>query len=168
MIGRIKHGLTPWRNKSKQGKKFKLKLLPESFSIWHEEWEDPNVTLRKLQEKLHQQGAIVSAGGDYDDWDLEVRGGLLGKTRLQMVTEEHGQGKQLKKFRLFPKISLIFFSFLILLGISSIISVFNQAWLFAIIQVSIFLISIMLAARECSSSQNIIAQVINSYETEGE
>jgi len=160
LIGRIKHGLTPWRNKSKQGKKFKLKLLPESFSIWHEEWEDPNVTLRKLQEKLQQAGAIVSAGGDYDDWDLEVRGGLLGKTRLQMVTEEHGQGKQLKKFRLFSKISLIFFSFLILLGISSIISVFNQAWLFAIIQVSIFLISIVLAARECSSSQNIIAQVI--------
>jgi len=168
LIGRIKHGLTPWRNKTKPGEKYKLKLLPEPFSIWHEEWEDPNETLRKLQEKLRQQGVIISPGGDYDDWDLETRSGLWGKVRLKMAVEEHGQGKQLNKFRIFPKISLLFFSFLILLGLSFIISVFNQTWLFAILQGSVLFLCILLANRKYYSSKNIIAHVINSFKTEGE
>ena len=54
LIGRIKHGLTPWRTKAKSKGKFTFRLWPESFEIWHEEWEDPNDTLRKLQEKLQQ------------------------------------------------------------------------------------------------------------------
>lgn len=115
LIGRIKHGLTPWRNKTKPGEKLKFQLLPKSFSIWHEEWKDPNETLRNLQKKLQQEGTVVITGGDYDDWDLEIRNGLCGKTRLKMVTEEHGQGKQLNKFLLYPKFSGPFFILIILL-----------------------------------------------------
>ena len=29
-------------------------------------------------------------GGDYDRWDLEIRGGLLGSLRTRMAIEEHG------------------------------------------------------------------------------
>ena len=44
-------------------------------------------------------------GGDYDRWDLEVRGGPLGAARARMGVEEHGAGKQLLRFRLWPKVS---------------------------------------------------------------
>jgi GT2 family glycosyltransferase len=133
LIGRIKHGLTPWRNKTRPEEKFKLKLLPESFSIWHEEWEDPNETLRKLQDKLRQQGEIVLAGGDYDNWDLEIKSGLWGKVRLKMATEEHGQGKQLNKFLLSPGFNGPCFILIALLLVVSLLAGLNGAMVLSVV-----------------------------------
>jgi hypothetical protein len=36
----------------------------------------------------------VILGGDFDSWDLEVRGGLLGRARILLAQEEHGGGQQ--------------------------------------------------------------------------
>jgi hypothetical protein len=48
---------------------------------------------------------VVLRGGDFDRWDLELRGGLLGCVRILMAVEEHGGGKQLVRFRAWPKCS---------------------------------------------------------------
>jgi hypothetical protein len=45
---------------------------------------------------------VVRAGGDWDRWDLQVRGGLLGSARLRTAIEEHGQGRQLVRVRSWP------------------------------------------------------------------
>ena len=57
--------------------------------------------------RLRASGYPVFRGGDYDRWDLEVRGGALGAARLQMATEEHGDGKQLHRLRVWPRCSRI-------------------------------------------------------------
>ena len=49
---------------------------------------------------------MTARGGDYDDWDLEVRGGLLGGARLRLGVEEHGAGKQMLRFRAWMRLSL--------------------------------------------------------------
>src|SRR5262249_47526707 len=49
-----------------------------------------------------QMGAAVARGGDYDRWDLEVRGGLMGRARLLLAIEEHGAGRQYVRMRLWP------------------------------------------------------------------
>ena len=54
---------------------------------------------------VRQEGIGGARGGDYDHWDLEVRGGLLGAARLLTTIEEHGAGKQLVRFRLWPTYS---------------------------------------------------------------
>jgi len=46
---------------------------------------------------------IVRRGGDYNDWDLELQGGMLGHVRLRMAIEEHGAGKQLVRIRSWSK-----------------------------------------------------------------
>jgi O-antigen biosynthesis protein len=46
----------------------------------------------------------VQRGGDYDGWDLHVRGGMLGAGRLLAAVEEHGAGRQLIRFRWRPRI----------------------------------------------------------------
>jgi hypothetical protein len=51
---------------------------------------------------MRSTGAVVLHGGDYDAWDLEVRGGLLGRSRLQMATEDSGSGTQLVRLRSWP------------------------------------------------------------------
>src|SRR5207244_13385466 len=47
--------------------------------------------------------SIVRRGGDFDRWDLEVRGAVLGSARMLMGVEEHGQGRQMVRVRLWPR-----------------------------------------------------------------
>jgi len=129
LIGRIKHGLTPWRAKAKPESKFTFRLLPETIEIWHEEWEDPNDTLRKLQTKLQQAGANILVGGDYDNWDLKVQGGFFGNSRLNMATEEHGAGRQLLRFRVTPEWKVSGLVCIFLFTIFAILTASVKAWL---------------------------------------
>ena len=45
----------------------------------------------------------VVRGGDTDRWDIQVRLGPLGSARLRVAVEEHGQGRQLVRYRVWPR-----------------------------------------------------------------
>ena len=107
--GRLKGGLTPWR---RHGTKTKIQLRASTLTMWRDQRESLEVTLENLQRQLRDANAVVLAGGDYDRWDLEVRGGLFGGGRLLTAVEEHAPGKQFLYFRVTPK----YYSFAILLG----------------------------------------------------
>jgi hypothetical protein len=97
--GRIAHGLTPWRRRGTRG----LRLpLPRTHSFWSERWQSVEDRMRALGTALAREGAVVRAGGDWDRWDLQVRGGLLGGARLRVGIEEHGGGRQLMRVRSWP------------------------------------------------------------------
>lgn len=68
-------------------------------ALWCEHWRDPAERLRALEAALRALGAPVLRGGDFERWDLEVRGGALGSARLVMAVEEHGMGRQLVRVR---------------------------------------------------------------------
>jgi len=104
LIGRLRHGLTPWR---RRGVRRWVLPVPGKLSLWHEQWEAPDRTLGNLRRRLAESGSVVTAGGDYDAWDLRVRGGLLGSARVLMATEEHGAGRQLLRFRVWPSWSVL-------------------------------------------------------------
>jgi hypothetical protein len=48
----------------------------------------------------------VVRGGEYDRWDIHVRLGPLAAARLRITAEEHGQGRQLLRTRVWPRPSL--------------------------------------------------------------
>lgn len=102
LIGRIRHGLTLWRIR---GEPAGFQPLPRTLRLWQETWEDPADTLQRLLYALRQSRAVVQSGGDYDAWDLYVRGGLFGGARVLMVTEEHGAGRQMKRFCIGPHLA---------------------------------------------------------------
>ena len=58
-----------------------------------------------IEKSLRQEGVAVLRGGDFDRWDLEVRGGMFGSARLIMGIEEFGGGKQLVRYRIWPHFS---------------------------------------------------------------
>ncbi len=60
---------------------------------------DATEVLRALESALRARGAIVRRGGDYDDWDLEVRGSLFGGVRVCTVAENYGPGKHMLRVR---------------------------------------------------------------------
>lgn len=97
--GRLKHGLTPWRS---TGRRAWSMPCPQTKTIWSETWRAPENWLHELEAKLANQRANVTRGGDYDDWDLQVRGGMLAHARLVIAQEEHGAGKQNIRFRIWP------------------------------------------------------------------
>jgi GT2 family glycosyltransferase len=90
--GRLRHGLTPWRRRGRPGRAAPRR---RELVTWHEQWRDPFTELAELQERLVDLGAIVRFGGDFDAWDLEVRGGTLAGVRVTTLVEEHGQGRRL-------------------------------------------------------------------------
>ena len=99
LSGRLWHGLTPWR--------FRVRFAPKlprlrRFQFWSERWREPGKILQSVEGALRAHGAVVSRGRDFDRWDLQIRTGLFGRARLLMVIEEHGAGKQLIRFRVWP------------------------------------------------------------------
>ena len=98
--GRIAQGLAPWSRRSD------LALaLPRvrSEQVWSETWQAPETWLEQAEERIATTGVRVRRGGDFDHWDLRVRGGAGGEAELRMAVEEHGAGKQLLRFRLMPR-----------------------------------------------------------------
>lgn len=102
--GRLAHGLTPWR---RRGRSDYAVPLPRTLTEWSETWQSNEARLRAVADRLRELGAVVRPGGNFDRWDLEVRGGLLGSARLRMAIEEHGGGRQLIRVRIWPHFSLV-------------------------------------------------------------
>ena len=100
--GRLNHGLTPWRRPAHG-----IALpAPRTVSVWSETWVDPVDRLAILEDGCRGDGAAVEAGGDFDRFDLQARGGLFGAARLTLVAEEHGAGQQLVRFSIRPRLAL--------------------------------------------------------------
>jgi GT2 family glycosyltransferase len=126
LYGRLRYGLTPWRRRGTGSYRFPW---PRTSTIWSERWQAQDMWLKSIQEALRIQGAIVRCGGDWDRWDLEVRGGLLGVVRMRMAVEEHGGGKQLLRLRSWPRVSLVSLTLMPLFAGLWILANIDQAWI---------------------------------------
>jgi glycosyltransferase involved in cell wall biosynthesis len=102
LAGRLRFGLTPWRHSGSPRSAFPW---PRTVTRWSETWRSPEDRLTELEGRLRKAGARVVRGSVYDRWDLTVRGGIFGGARIQMATEEHGQGRQNIRLRCQPMIN---------------------------------------------------------------
>ena len=155
--GRLDNGLTPWRRRG--ARFFKLPII-QHLEIWSESWQSAEKRLQMLELGLREQGAIVSSGGDFDRWDLSVRGGLFASLQLLMVIEEHGSGKQMIKIRSCPKVAfpaLVMMVFFALLGT---IAAFDQAAIaFVLLELAGVLLGLM-ALRDCMAATAIYLRAL--------
>ena len=97
--GRIGDGLAPWRRG--RTTRFVLPVRRET-AVWCEDWREPAVRFAGVESALLAQHVVVARGGDYDRWDVEARGGLLGSARVQFAVEDHGAGTQYVRARIRP------------------------------------------------------------------
>ena len=81
-----------------------------------------------MEAVLRELDVVVMRGGDYDSWDLEVRGGLFGSVRMLMGIEEHGGGKQLVRSRLWPMVPPLGMGTTLLFVILAALAAMDQAW----------------------------------------
>lgn len=101
--GRLSEGLRPWSRRAPPA----LRLpYPRVCLVWSEAWQSVEQRLHDVEARLRNASVRVRRGGDFDRWDLDVRGGLLAGARMRMAVEEHGGGRQQLRFRVLPRAGL--------------------------------------------------------------
>jgi glycosyltransferase involved in cell wall biosynthesis len=159
--GRLGRGLTPWRRRGVDGFSFPWR---RKVTIWSEEWRSGEDRLRAMEGQLRARGAAVYRGGDFDRWDLELRAGLLGAVRMDLVVEEHGRGKQLVRFRAWPRATsgalMLIFALTVVAMIDSIVAAQKgamicgiPAWLLA-----------MRTVQECAAGMAAVKAALKTQE----
>jgi hypothetical protein len=160
LYGRIKEGLTPWR---KRNYRFSIPW-PSIKNSWSEHWSSPEERLRFIENSIKNKGVVVSKGGNYDSWDLEIRGGLFGSTRMIMVSEEHELGKQMTRFKCWPKASMnIFLLTLIFLGLA-LNAGLDNSWLSSILLLSASTFLLYQIILDCGISTHIAYEALKEHE----
>jgi O-antigen biosynthesis protein len=164
LYGRLRHGLTPWRHRVKAS----LALSsPQHLAFWHESWRSPDDRLRDLEEQLRLLGAVVKRGPAYDRWDLEVRGGLFGSVRALMAQEEHGGGRQLARFRLWPQVPGIVLALTGLFALLAVAAAADGVWFVAAVQALAAGGLLSLALIDCASASSAWRMVLPRSEALG-
>ncbi len=107
--------------------------LPRVSKVWTEVWQSSERRLGEIEAQLRARGAIVSRGGVYDRWDLQVRHSFIGAVRICLGIEEHGAGRQLVRVQLTPRYSRGALCLILALAILSLLALVYSANLAAIV-----------------------------------
>jgi hypothetical protein len=102
LLGRIGYGLAPWRRRAPAGF---ASPWPTRLAVWCDSWHPPELRLTAIEENVRRSGLAARPGGNFDDWDIEVRTGMFGAARMVFVAEDHGAGNQYLRFRIWPRFS---------------------------------------------------------------
>jgi hypothetical protein len=161
LSGRIRHGLTPWRRRGGSGITFPWL---RRFGIWSETWKAPEERLRELEIRLRTDRGVVRRGGEFDRWDLELRGGMLGAVRIELVVEEHGSGHQLVRVRAFPRCTGITLVLTSLLMAVSVIDAMATSWQAALICDLPALMLLLRSMHECGAAMAAVNRALEENE----
>ena len=123
--GRLRSWLLPWRPIGS----VRLRVPRRAaLKLWSEEWKSPDRRLEAIEQELRAMRAVVRRGGDYDSWDLEVRGGLAGAIRACMAVEDHGSGMQLVRLRIWPRLSVAAGTVAVLAAGLAVVAAVDRSW----------------------------------------
>jgi O-antigen biosynthesis protein len=137
---------------------------PRASTVWSELWRTPDAWLRSVEVALREADAVSLRGGDYDRWDLEVRGGRLGAARTLMAIEEHGGGKQLLHFRTWPRCSSAGAVVIILFAALAGGAALDRAWVATGVLGAVATALVLLALWECSVAATAVSNAVDGLE----
>jgi O-antigen biosynthesis protein len=157
LSGRLRYGLTPWRRRGPPGLRFPR---PQKFTIWSECWRAPAEWLQSIEAVLQASGAYVRRGDNFNRWDLEVRGGILGKVRTLMTIEEHGAGKQFVRFRSWPRYSATGLVLTLLFAALFTGAMLSQTWHAAVILGGVTILLIVEMLLECATAMETLLRAL--------
>jgi O-antigen biosynthesis protein len=106
----------------------------------------------------------VLLGGATDRWDLEVRGGPLGRVRIRAVTEEHGSGRQLHRVRIVPRIPPAAIPMLALLAAAGTAAAASDVWVAAGVLISPAVGGAVAAVSECGIATATALRALDEYQ----
>jgi GT2 family glycosyltransferase len=156
LLGRLRHGLAPWKLR---GIARWTLPRPRQLAIWSERWQPHTAWLEALEKALRESRALVRRGGEWDRFELAVHGGPCGAARVRLAVEEHGEGRQYLRFRVWPKLRRGL-ALSLLGGALAAAALADQAWLAAGVLVGGGLALPLAALRECGRAQGEIESAL--------
>jgi hypothetical protein len=96
--------------------------------LWSESWKPPETRLEALHDALSEVGAQVDLGGEFERWDLRVRGGLAGSARLLIAQEDHAGGRQLVRVLIYPTASPVVYVLAGTFALLAVVAAVSSAW----------------------------------------
>ncbi|HMC63312.1 MAG TPA: glycosyltransferase, partial [Gemmataceae bacterium] len=131
-----------------------------AFWLWSEAWQAFEERLQRVETDLRAEDVRVVRGGDYDDWDLDVRAGVLAGARIRMVTQEHGGGRQLVRCCSLPRYSWPgYLTTAVLAGLSGAAAA-GQSWAAAAILGSFAALPALLSLWDCAAATTAVRRVL--------
>jgi GT2 family glycosyltransferase len=159
--GRLHNGITPWRSR---GDVHYAVPRPRTMTVWSEDWRSQEDWLGSVEAAMKSTKLPTLRGGGCDRWELEGFGGILGGVRLRMALEEHGAGKQLARFKVWPKASLLASTLVSAFGALTILAGMSHATIAAIVLGVITLAVAFTALDQCGSGMGCCLQAIARQE----
>ncbi|HET9083303.1 MAG TPA: glycosyltransferase, partial [Candidatus Limnocylindrales bacterium] len=133
--GRIAGGLTPWRRRGIAGR---IAPTVRTREVWSEDWQAMESRLRALEGQLVAAGVATQRGGGTERWDLEARTGSFGSVRVLGTVEEHGHGRQMVRWRMWPHVPAIMVAAALALLVLSARALLDDAVLAAFVLAALF------------------------------
>jgi len=163
LSGRLRQGLTLWRKRVITG--FALPR-PWLANIWSQRSLGVDERLQSLESALRAQGALPLRGGDYDPWDLEVRGGLLGSARIFVAVEYHGDGRQLLRVRSRPRCSIGVVALTLLFAGLSLAAAHDQSWIACVLLGGASVLLVTRTLNDCAAATAAFLSAVRKIERE--
>jgi O-antigen biosynthesis protein len=157
--GRLRSGLTPWR---RRGSASHSLPRPTSWTLWSENWRSLESWVGSLEDALREGGTVAMRGGDFDRWDLELRGGLLGRARILTAVEEHGHGRQLVRFGFRPRLTWGALYLVAFFALTAIAAAFAGASAAAALLGLFLTLVVGVTARDCARAAGSAKRAANS------
>jgi GT2 family glycosyltransferase len=161
LTGRLRHGLTLWRRRASTGYTW-----PRTWTadIWAREGQLVPERLESMEQALRNQGWKPVRGSDFDQWDLAVRGGILGTARLALALEHHGSGSQLLRILCRPECSSLGLALSVLfLGLSC-AAALDRAWIVSTLLGGSGLIVLIRIFQECAAASAAFLAIVQKIE----
>jgi hypothetical protein len=154
--GRLGYGLTPWRSRGAL-----VARLPRRWTsaVWTEHGQEADERLRSIESTLRMLGYSVGRGDAFASWDLEAAAGSLGSARLVIALEDHGSGRQLVRFRAWPRYAAKGLAGALLFAALAGVAVLDGATFAGAVLGSVALAAGLRALREAAAAADAIERV---------
>ena len=139
---------------------------PWLANIWTKRSLPVDERLQSIEAALRNQGAVALRGGDFDCWDLELRGGLLGSARMFVAVEYHGDGRQLLRIRSWPRCSIVGTVLAIVFAALAFAAGHDGAWTACAALGGMTLLLVWRTVHECAAATAAFLKAIRKIERE--
>jgi GT2 family glycosyltransferase len=166
LYGRLRLGLSPFR---RRGPASGIGApVPRTVTTWSEDWAAPEERLTEIEEHLARSGAIARRGSEYARWDLEVLSGPLGAVRMRMAVEEHGGGRELMRYKSWPRPSRSGLVVALVLASLAAAAGLDGAWPASGLLAIGALVVLLRIAQECAAASATLMGVLRTTPLAGE
>ncbi|MDQ3621638.1 MAG: glycosyltransferase [Verrucomicrobiota bacterium] len=158
--GRVGYGLTPWRRRMNRAV-----ALPRirRVRIWSEQWQPTEERLKSIEAMLKAKGVAVRRSGAFDNWDLEVRGGVFASVRTRLGVEEYPGGRQYLHFRVWPTFCTPATAAAGLPAGLAAVAGLQQAWWGGGVLVLLAIVLVLRALGDCTAATTCLLSVLDRY-----